>query len=138
MVSQSEREPITTPMSGALSGGVCMVGVPQKGYCSDNGAGFGAAIAYGFRTMDKRLLEILCCPASKQPLRPLSGSQLDALNRAIAAGGIATTAGAAVDAPLRQGLMTADGKLIYRVEDDIPVMLVEEAIGTTQLQDFPA
>jgi len=35
-------------------------------------------------------------------------------------------------------LMTADGKLIYRVEDDIPVMLLEEAIGTTQLQDFPA
>ncbi|HOV56543.1 MAG TPA: Trm112 family protein [Rhodanobacteraceae bacterium] len=88
--------------------------------------------------MDKRLLEILCCPASKQPLRPLSGSQLDALNRAIAAGGIATTAGAVVAAPLRQGLMTADGKLIYRVEDDIPVMLLEEAIGTTQLQDFPA
>lgn len=87
--------------------------------------------------MDKRLLDILCCPASKQPLRPLSRGQLDTLNRAIAGGGILTTGGGAVPAALGQGLITADGKLIYRIEDDIPVMLVEEAIGTAQLHDFP-
>jgi uncharacterized protein YbaR (Trm112 family) len=87
--------------------------------------------------MDKRLLDVLCCPASKTSLRPLSRSELDALNRAIRGGGVQSTAGASVDQPLAQGLITADGKLVYRVEDDIPVMLVEEAIGTTQLNDFP-
>ena len=36
--------------------------------------------------MDKRLLDILCCPVSKTPVRPLSKHELDALNDAIAAG----------------------------------------------------
>ena len=31
-----------------------------------------------------------------------------------------------------------DGKVIYRVEDDIPVMLADEGIGTLQLNGFPA
>jgi uncharacterized protein YbaR (Trm112 family) len=26
---------------------------------------------------------------------------------------------------------------VYRIEDDIPVMLAEEGIGTVQLTDFP-
>ena len=87
--------------------------------------------------MDKRLLDILCCPSSKTPLRPLSRTELDSLNRAIAAGAVHSTTGAAIDKPLREGLITTDGKLVYRIEDDIPVMLVEEAIGTTQLPSFP-
>lgn len=87
--------------------------------------------------MDKRLLDILCCPVSKQPVRPLSKPQIDSLNRAIAVGNVQTTAGAAVSQPLTAGLIVADGKVIYRVEDDIPVMLADEAIGTTQLRDFP-
>lgn len=87
--------------------------------------------------MDKRLLDILCCPVSKTPLRPLGRNELDALNRAIAAGGVQSTAGTAIGAPLREGLITTDGKLVYRIEDDIPVMLADEAIGTTQLHGFP-
>ena len=35
-------------------------------------------------------------------------------------------------------LTTTDHKVIYRVEDGIPVMLPEEGIGTLQLTDFPA
>jgi uncharacterized protein YbaR (Trm112 family) len=88
--------------------------------------------------MDKRLLDILCCPVSKSPVKPLSRTQLDALNGAIARGGVQTTAGAAVAAPLQAGLITSDGKVVYRIEEDIPVMLADEAIGTTQLDAFPA
>ena len=36
--------------------------------------------------MDKRLLDILCCPVSKTPLRSVTRPQLEALNEAIAAG----------------------------------------------------
>ena len=39
---------------------------------------------------------------------------------------------------LTEGLITVDRKVVYRVEDGIPVMLPEEGIGTTQLTDFPA
>ena len=88
--------------------------------------------------MDKRLLDILCCPVSKSPLKALNKTQLEALNLAIHGGSVQTTAGAAVSTPLQAGLLTLDGKAIYRIEDDIPVMLADEAIGTTQLHGFPA
>ena len=87
--------------------------------------------------MDKRLLDILCDPVTKSPVKPLSKTQLEVLNRAIAQGGVLTTTAAAVSAPLQGGLITADGKVIYRIEDDIPVMIADEAIGTTQLEAFP-
>jgi len=87
--------------------------------------------------MDKRLLDILCCPVSKSPVKPLTRSQLDAVNAAIRQGTVQTTAGAGVAAVLQGGLLTIDGKVIYRIEDDIPVMLADEAIGTTQFTDFP-
>ena len=87
--------------------------------------------------MDKRLLDILCCPVTKVPVRPLVRNELDALNNAISAGGVQTTASVMVSSALQGGLITSDGKLIYRIEDDIPVMLADEAIGTTQLSAFP-
>lgn len=88
--------------------------------------------------MDKRLLDILCDPVTKTPVRPLRREELDALNRAIAGGGVDTVAGQKVASPLTAGLITTDRKVVYRVEDDIPVMLAEEGIGTLQLADFPA
>jgi len=87
--------------------------------------------------MDKRLLDILCDPVTKTPVKLLSRSQLDALNREIAQDGVKTVAGANVAAALKAGLITTDGKVIYRIDDDIPVMLADEGIGTTQLHDFP-
>jgi uncharacterized protein len=88
--------------------------------------------------MDKRLLDILCCPVSKTPLRPLNTSELTALNRAIDGGQLLNVAGTPVQGRVTEGLITVDRKVIYRVEDGIPVMLPEEGIGTTQLTDFPA
>jgi uncharacterized protein YbaR (Trm112 family) len=88
--------------------------------------------------MDKRLLDILCCPVSKVPVRPLSRTELEALNSAIASNLVQSVAGVSIREPLTEGLITTDRKVIYRVEDGIPVMLPEEGIGTTQLQDFPA
>ncbi len=87
--------------------------------------------------MDKRLLDILCCPVSKTPVRPMTRRQLDALNDAIAAGTVDTVAGVAVRERVTEALITTDHKLIYRIEDGIPVMLPEEGIGTLQLADFP-
>lgn len=88
--------------------------------------------------IDRRLLDILCCPISHDPVQPLSSRQLDALNAAIAAGEVQTVEGVAVKQALAAGLITRDGKRIYAVDDGIPVMLADEAIGTLQLKDFPA
>lgn len=86
--------------------------------------------------VDGKLLEILCCPVSKTPLRNLEGSRLDKLNRAIEAGEVQTVDGAGVEAPLSEALITEDSKVIYPVIDNIPVLLQDRGIGTTQLQDF--
>lgn len=88
--------------------------------------------------MDKRLLDILCCPVSKTPVRPASRTELEAANRAIVAGTLQTVGGQAVTARIDEALITVDGKVIYRVEDGIPVMLPEEGIGTLQLGELPA
>lgn len=87
--------------------------------------------------MDKRLLDILCCPVSKTPLRPLTRQQLEALNEAIGRGKVDTVAGVAVRTRVAEALITTDRKVIYRIEDGIPVMLPEEGIGTLQVADFP-
>ena len=87
--------------------------------------------------MDRKLLDILACPATRQPLALLESRGLDALNRAIAAGGILRVDDSPQSEPLREALVTRDRKLVYRVDDGIPVLLVEEAIGTAQVAEFP-
>ena len=86
--------------------------------------------------VDGKLLEILCCPVSKTPLTILGQEKLDKLNRAIAANDALYVGGEKVTDALQEGLITADGKVIYPVQDDIPVLLEEKGIGTTQFQDF--
>ncbi len=88
--------------------------------------------------MDKRLLDILCCPVSKTPLRMLRRDELKHLNHAIDEGAVDTVTGTRATRALEAGLITVDGKVIYRIEDDVPVLLPEEGIGTTQLNGFPA
>ena len=87
-------------------------------------------------TVDGKLLEILCCPVSKTPLTRLSANRLKLLNKAIAEGDVQTVRGEAVDAPLREALITEDSKVIYPVIDDIPILLEDRGIGCTQFQDF--
>ena len=86
--------------------------------------------------VDGKLLEILCCPVSKTPLTLLGQEKLDKLNQAIAAGEALYVDGTTVSTSLQEGLITEDGKVIYAVQDDIPILLEEQGIGTTQFQDF--
>lgn len=86
--------------------------------------------------VDGKLLEILCCPVSKTPLTVLSQDKLDKLNVAIGAGEALFVGGEKIAESLQEGLITGDGKVIYPVQDDIPVLLEEKGIGTTQFSDF--
>jgi uncharacterized protein YbaR (Trm112 family) len=87
-------------------------------------------------SIDGKLLEILCCPVSKTPLTRLSAQRLKKLNKAISAGNIQYVRGEAVEQPLQEALITEDSRVIYSVIDEIPILLEERGIGTTQLQDF--
>jgi uncharacterized protein YbaR (Trm112 family) len=83
--------------------------------------------------IDGKLLEILCCPVSKTPLNRLAPEQLEKLNAAIGNGAVKNVDGSPVADALAEGLITEDLKVIYPVEDGIPILLEERAIGTTQL-----
>jgi len=83
-----------------------------------------------------KLLEILCCPVSKTPLTVLGRQKLEKLNKAIENGEALYVGGEKVTQPLQEGVITEDGKVIYPVQDDIPILLEEKGIGTTQFQDF--
>jgi len=87
--------------------------------------------------MDKRLLDILCDPVTRTPLQLLSKRQLETLNLAIRRGELQTTVGKSVPDELTDGLIGIDGKVAYRIDDGIPVLLADEGIGTAQLHDFP-
>ncbi len=88
--------------------------------------------------MDRKLLDLLVSPDTRQPLSLLDAKGLDALNRAIGAGSVTKADGNPLAQPLRQALVTRDRKQVFRLDDGIPVLLAEEAITTDQIADFPA
>ena len=83
--------------------------------------------------IDRELLEILCCPKTKVPVEMLSEDKLKAVNDRIGRGNVKTVDGSKVDKPLDAGLITEDGKTIYRIDDDIPIMLIDEGIPADQI-----
>jgi uncharacterized protein YbaR (Trm112 family) len=74
------------------------------------------------------LLEILCCPRTKVPVQMLPADQLASLNDRISQGGVTYQDDSPVETPLQEGLITEDGATIYRIDDSIPVMLVDQGI----------
>ena len=89
-------------------------------------------------TMDRKLLDLLVCPVTRQPLALLDGRGLQALNDAIQAGGVVRGDGSAQTDSVQAALVTRDRKTVYRIDDGIPVLLAEDAIATTQVQAFPS
>ena len=87
--------------------------------------------------MDRKLLDILCCPDSRQPLALLDDRELATINRGIGDGGIRRADGTAQATPLTAGLITRDRRTIYRIEDGIPVLLVDESLAASQWSDLP-
>ncbi|MCB1560715.1 MAG: hypothetical protein KDI75_06435 [Xanthomonadales bacterium] len=83
--------------------------------------------------LDKRLLDILCCPSSKQPLLPLTSAQRARLNAALEGEGLPNGTGDITRTPIADGLITRDGKTVYRIDDGIPVLLIDEGIDARSI-----
>ncbi len=82
--------------------------------------------------IDQELLGILCCPKTKVPVEMLSDDKRNTLNERIKKGEVKTVEGKKVDTPLEAGLITEDQQTIYRIDDDIPIMLIDEGIPADQ------
>jgi uncharacterized protein YbaR (Trm112 family) len=80
-------------------------------------------------SVDPDLLEILVCPETKQPVALATPEQLARVNAAIRAGDATNRSGARVAKELDEALVRQDGRVLYPVEEGIPVMLVEESIA---------
>jgi uncharacterized protein YbaR (Trm112 family) len=78
--------------------------------------------------INSELLEILVCPETKQKLRLADEETLDQVNRAVVAGSLKNQSGDRVKDRIEAGLVREDGMVLYPVKDDIPVMLLDEAI----------
>lgn len=80
--------------------------------------------------IDPALLDILCCPETKQAMTLLDAVSLEVLNRKIANGELQNTGGNLVKEPLHGGLIRSDKKVAYPIREMIPIMLIEEGIPT--------
>jgi len=78
--------------------------------------------------LDAKLLEILACPETKEPVAPAGQALLAKINAAIEAGTQQNRGGEQVSDPIDGGLLRKDGKYLYPIRDDIPIMLIDEAI----------
>lgn len=83
--------------------------------------------------MDKRLLNILRCPVTHKGLSMVRRDLLDKVNSAIGEGQLVNRDGNTLDAGLAEALVTDDGKLLYPVNDGIPVLLEGESVSLDQL-----
>jgi uncharacterized protein YbaR (Trm112 family) len=85
--------------------------------------------------ISKELLKILVCPENQTQLELAGDQLLSRLNRAIGAGKVTNRMGRVVDQLLQAGLVRQDQTLLYPVVDDIPVLLLGEAISLEQIRE---
>ena len=79
--------------------------------------------------MNPELLSLLRCPETRQPLAVAEPAVVARLNALVAAGALRNAAGQPVTAQLDGGLVRADGRALYPVRRNVPVLLVDEAVA---------
>lgn len=88
--------------------------------------------------MDRKLLDLLVCPATHQALHRLDAKQRGLVNDAIDRGELQRGDGTTESRPLADALARRDGRAVYRIDDGIPVLLTDEALDTSALDGLSA
>ena len=82
--------------------------------------------------MDEKLLEIMCCPETHQRLAKADAELVDDLNKRIHAGTLVDRVDEKVAELIDGGLIREDGKILFPIRQDIPVMLIDQGIPIGQ------
>ena len=82
--------------------------------------------------MDGKLLEIICCPETHQPLRRADVELVTNLNQRIEAGTLFDRVEEKVGQKIDGGLLREDGKILYPIRQNIPTLLIEQGIPLGQ------
>ncbi len=82
--------------------------------------------------INKELLDILCCPETKQDIEYIEGEIIEKINSAVTGGTLKNRGDQPVKEPIDAGLLREDRKYIYPIREDIPIMLIDEAIPFEQ------
>jgi len=75
------------------------------------------------------LLEIIVCPETKQDLKLADSQIVNELNERIAVGMLKNRAGEKIFETMDGGLLREDGKILYPIRQDIPILLIDEGIS---------
>ena len=82
--------------------------------------------------MDEKLLEIMCCPETHQRLAKAGTELVDDLNKRIQAGTLVDRVDEKAAELIDGGLIREDGKILFPIRQDIPVMLIDQGIPIGQ------
>jgi uncharacterized protein len=82
----------------------------------------------GVAMVDPKLLEILCCPETKQDIQLVGDDVIKKINDAIKKGLLQNRGGVTVKDTIDAGLLREDRKYLYPIREDIPIMLIDEGI----------
>ena len=83
--------------------------------------------------VDEELLKILVCPENKTPVKLADEALIGKVNDAIAGGTLKNRGEKTVDTKIDGGLVREDEAYLYPIRDDIPIMLIDEAVPLDQL-----
>jgi len=78
--------------------------------------------------IDNELIEILVCPETRQPVQLAPSETLERINAEIDAGRLRNRGGETLEKHVAEGLLREDGRILYVVDDGIPIMLIDQSI----------
>jgi uncharacterized protein YbaR (Trm112 family) len=74
------------------------------------------------------LINDLCCPETKQRVHLADATLITSLNDRISSGQARNRGGQPIAERIDAGLLREDGKFLYPIRRNIPIMLIDEAI----------
>ncbi len=86
--------------------------------------------------IDRKLLEILRCPITKQQVFLLSEEQLKKINQEISSGNVLQVDGRTIKNTIKEGLITQNRNRVYLIEHNIPIMLEDDSILADQFNEL--